>query len=650
MLDVSRHYMPTEEIRRLLDAAKLLGLNRMHWHLTDDQGWRIEIRKYPRLTEAGSVRGDSWFGGTAVNQRNCGYYTQREIRDLVAYAGGLGIDIIPEIEIPGHASALLTAYPEFGCRRGENGRWQNRVEISGGIFPGLICAGKDSALDFLKEILDEVMELFPFPAVHIGGDEALKLRWRRCPDCRRRMAALGLPSEDALQRWLVMRIGEYLAAKGRRTIVWGDVLAGGMLPNHFIVQQWLGMESETRAFLAGGGQVIRSATDCFYLDYSYGLIDVRTIWETPRIPDYARGYEDGLLGIECPLWTERIPDLSRAAYQLFPRLTAAACRMNEGDMPWDAFRNRVAELTAEITRRTGLKPAPESLWDLSPEEAARERETEDARIRIAHAPASIVDGTRLPLLEDAERLAEAIGIPEAFVIRAGDSMLAELYHLPVPEDDDGAGKLIRQLMAAVSSRKWGEWSRIPEDIWLATMKCFPRYISEYHRAWGRDGFDRYGWTVRQINARLFRIGELEYELEDREGQREISLHVPSDAHLEPEPLNESLRRADAFLREYFPDWAELPRTCDSWLLSPVLRELLPSSSGILRFQQAFDLRAADPESDAALEWVFHVAHGQRAGLNPAALPEQTTLQRRMKALILAGRLPGSASGVLSRSF
>ena len=182
MLDVSRHYMPPEEIRKLLDAAAILGLNRMHWHLTDDQGWRVEIRRYPSLTKVGSVRGDSCFGGTPAGERNCGFYTQEEIRELVSYAAGCGIEIMPEIEIPGHASAMLAAYPEFGCRDENGNLWKNRVEISDGIFPALVCAGSDRALVFLKEILDEIMDLFPCPMVHIGGDEALKIRWRRCPD------------------------------------------------------------------------------------------------------------------------------------------------------------------------------------------------------------------------------------------------------------------------------------------------------------------------------------------------------------------------------------------------------------------------------------------------------------------------------------
>ena len=183
------------------------------------------------------------------------------------------------------------------------------------------------------------------------------------------------------------------------------------------------------------------------------------------------------------------------------------------------------------------------------------------------------------------------------------------------------------------------------------MKCFPRFISEHRRSYGRDGFDRYGWTVRQIGAKLFRIGELEYELVAGEtGRQEIGLHIPSDADMAPVKLNESLRKADAFLREYFPGWADASRTCESWLLSPVLKDLLPPSSRILGFQNAFDLTGMEPEDDSALEWVFHIAEGQRPFTDYTSLPEDTSLQRNMKALLLRGRKPGAASGVLARPF
>ena len=356
------------------------------------------------------------------------------------------------------------------------------------------------------------------------------------------------------------------------------------------------------------------------------------------------------MGIECPLWTERIASLDRAAFQLFPRLAAAAVRMREADMPWEAFRARVAELTAEIERKTGLKGAPEELWDLSPEEAKQVRIAERERIRLPET-APVPDEGTMNLLDEAERLALKLGIPREFALKAGDSMLAELAGQGAPENDLGAGILMHQLMEAMASRKWGAWKRIPEEIWIESMKAFPRFISEHRRSYGYDGFDRYEWTVRQAGARLFRIGELEYELAENEpGKREIGVHIPSDAKLEPDRMNESLARADAFLREYFPDWADLPKTCESWLLSPVLKELLPPESRILRFREAFDIREDLPENDAALEWVFHVAGGQREGLDLSALPEETSLQRKMKALLLAGRKPGAAYGVLAHPF
>ena len=652
MLDVSRHYMPPGEIRKLLQAAAVLNMNRMHWHLTDDQGWRIEIRKYPQLTEKGAVRGDSFFGGTPAGERNSGFYTQEEIRETVAFAQGLGIEIIPEIEMPGHAAALLDACPEYGCRRGETGeRWENRVEISGGIFPSLICAGNDGATAFLRDVLDEVTDLFPYQAVHIGGDEALKLRWRRCPDCRRRMRELGLQSEDALQRRLVLDMGEYLAKKGRKTIVWNDVLAGGPLPPHFIVQQWLGGEAETRAFMESGGTVIRSETEHFYMDYPYGSIDVRKIWKMPGIPDYAAGLEDRLLGMECPLWTERVASLDRAAYLLLPRMAALSLRMSGAELSWEDFRNETAALTRKAERETGLRGAPEDRWDLSPEEAAAELEAEHRKIFSPETCAFVGTEGKLTALEDAERLGRRIGLPEDFLLRGGDSVLAELYGKPVPENDDGAGTLARQLMTAAESRKYGAWKGIPEEIWLDTMKCFARFAAEHRRSFGRDGFDRAEWTTRQTGARLFRIGELEYEMaETPSGRREIGLHIPSDARLEAPRLNESLEAADRFFRDRYPGWADAPRTCESWLLSPALKELLLPGSRILRFQEAFDILETDPEDDAALEWVFYVAGAQRKGLDLHRLPEDTSLQRKMKALLLAGGKPGSARGVLKRAF
>ena len=431
MLDVSRHFMPVPEIRRLLAAAAECGVNRMHWHLTDDQGWRLEILKYPRLTETGAFRGDTHFGGVSETENNCGYYTQQEVRELVAFAKSLGIDIIPEIEIPGHASAMLAAYPETGCRRSRPGRpdaepaaaYPYHVRVSGGIFPDLICAGRNETLRFLEDILDEIISLFPFPMVHIGGDEALKVHWRRCPDCQNRMREYGLASEDELQRWLVLALGEYLHARGRETIVWNDVLEGGFLPDYFIVQQWMNNEDRTAEWMARGGRVICSDTRCWYFDYPYGATDVHQIWLYPRIPDYAKDYEGQLLGIEATLWTERITNTERAAFMLFPRLAALGLKAAGQDaLLWPAQMSRVARIQERI-EALGLRGAPPEYWQMPETSAEQDRQADLDRIYAPDALPYVQAQERVIRLDAEERQLRQAGVPLSDFLPAGDAVL-----------------------------------------------------------------------------------------------------------------------------------------------------------------------------------------------------------------------------------
>ena len=662
MLDVSRHYMPADRIRQLIRAARLCGMNRMHFHLTDDQGWRIEIKKYPQLTAIGSVRGESAFGGCSRTENNNGYYTQDEIRGIVAFAAENGMEVIPEIEIPGHASAMLAACPEAGCRRtvfGRNGErtgeseWPYRVIPAGGIYPNLVCAGRDEVIRFLEDILDEVTELFPFPMIHIGGDEAMKLHWRRCPDCRRRMRELGLKDENDLQRWLVLEIGRYLASRGRETIVWNDVLEGGTLPGHFIVQQWRSGEADTRAFLEGGGRVILSDTQWCYFDYPYGRTDLKTIYDAPKVPDWLKGFENQLLGTECPLWTERVTNAERAACLLFPRLAAVGILAGEKEKPsWENYLDRVRGICSDIEETTGLKPAPEACWVMDPEEAEAEWKEEHDRQYTGEAEPYARMVGRMLLLDETEQLMRKLGIPEDFALRAGDTALAEIFgEAPAdPPEADGAGDLIGQLMQAVQNRKNGPWKGIPEEVWLATMGCYPRFVAEYRRRYGKDGFGTAEWAVRQRDARLFRLGDLEYEMRVTEGEKQIALHIPFDARLEPEPLNASLAKARAFFREYYPEYADAPMVCHSWLLAPSLKEMLPETSRIRRFQDAFELTGRDDEDDAALDWVFWIPEEKRKDLDPETLPEGTSLQRAMKKRLMAGQKIGTASGRLAREF
>jgi|GEM_PF-766811 len=663
MLDVSRHYMPVENIKRLLDAAQICGLNRMHWHLADDQGWRIEIKKYPRLTEVGSVRGNSYFGNVSQTENNCGFYTQEQARDIIDYALARGIEIIPEIEVPGHASAMLAAYPEYGCRRTVirggtethiDSPYRYEVLGKGGIFPNLICAGRTDSVDFFKDILSEIAELFPYPAIHIGGDEALKLHWRRCPDCRSRMEREGLSNEEELQRSLILEIGEFLAEKGKRTIVFNDCLAGGPLPGHFIVHHWLGNDAETAEFMKSGGQVIRSDLEDFYFDYSYSSIDVEHIWNMPLTPDYAVGCEEGLTGFECMLWTERITNINRAAYLLFPRTAAMALKLSGDYSSREEFFAAVKDMQSRISA-LGLEGAPESDWALTPEGAETDR-TQDTYLRYsAESTEAEEEEIRLLLQEELEKLLAAINMPREFALRVMDSAwkaLPAYCGTCASDGGDGADEMAAQLITALKNREDGPWKDIPERIWLDTMKCYTRFVGEHYFSCGEYGYDRADWTTRQMNAKLFRIGELEYELteDDEDGHRLISLHITSDGRLTADRLNASVAEAREFISERFPLWTDAPIECWTWLLNPVLRDMLPEHSNILTFQTAFDITPTEEDPNDVLEWVFKLTEKQQEGIDLADLREDSSLQRRMKAYLLDGGKVYIAHGVMTREF
>lgn len=404
MLDSSRHFLPVEDIKRLLDAAALLKLNKFHWHLVDDQGWRVEIRKYPKLTETGAKRKRAEFARLSVTEpeETHDFFTQEEIREIVDYAGKRFIDVVPELEIPGHESALLAAYPEYGCEGTDPA--DRRVQITGGIFRDILCAGREETASFLKDILDEYMELFPYSYLHLGGDEAVKEHWRSCPLCQNKMRELGLPDENALQQWLVRTMAEYLEEKGRHAVVWNDVLRGEKLSSSVAVQVWLGDRDLVREFTKRGGRIIQSSTEACYLDYPYSSIDVRKMLDFDPVPDYLKQNAQQVWGMECPLWTERVPDLERAAYLLFPRLPAMAETAWTGgkatsglgsvsdenrekgdgaqeelrneeqkkDDRYQSFRDRYRILQRELLE-LGLSGAPEKYWNMTPEDAAEDR-------------------------------------------------------------------------------------------------------------------------------------------------------------------------------------------------------------------------------------------------------------------------------------
>ena len=336
-LDVCRHFFPVRFIKHYLDWMASCKLNTFHWHLTDDQGWRIEIKRYPRLTEIGGYRTRTQIGGfhedpiTYEQGRYGGYYTQDEIREVVAYAAKRHIAVIPEIEMPGHATAALAAYPELACGHGPK-----RFETSGrwGVLDDVFCPGKEQTFEFLEGVLDEVLELFPSKLIHIGGDECPRVRWKECPDCRARMEDEGIEDEAGLQTYLTLRIGRHLEAKGRRLIGWDEILDGELAPGA-VVMSWRG----TRGGIAAARrrhEVIMTPSTYLYFDkkatdsydepvsLSSSLLPLEKIYGYD--PDEGIAPEDRryLLGVQANLWTEFIRTEGRASFQLLPRIYALA--------------------------------------------------------------------------------------------------------------------------------------------------------------------------------------------------------------------------------------------------------------------------------------------------------------------------------------
>ena len=333
LLDVARHYLPLEDIKKFVDTMALHKFNQLQLHLTDDQGWRIEIKKYPRLTQVGSVRKES----PARGQRDQGdgtpygpfFYTQEQMRDLVAYAQARHITILPEIEMPGHFLAALTAYPEYSCQGGPFA-----VRTRWGVEPDILCAGQDRSCQFAQDILEEIVAIFPGPYIHIGGDEAPRDRWHACPRCQARMKAEGFTREAQLQTWLNRRLEGFLATKNRRLIGWDEILEGGLTPGA-TVMSWRGTEGGLAAAKAGHDVVMSPTSHC-YLDYAQakgpgepesigGYLPLETVYAFEPVPaDLPEPQRQHILGGQGNVWTEYIRTLKEVEYFAWPRAAALA--------------------------------------------------------------------------------------------------------------------------------------------------------------------------------------------------------------------------------------------------------------------------------------------------------------------------------------
>ena len=332
--DVCRHFFTVEDVKEYIDILAAHKLNRLHWHLTDDQGWRIEIKAYPELTEKGAWRKETlighglepkWWDG----KPHGGYYTQEEIREVVAYAAERFITVIPEIEMPGHSQAALHALPWLGCEEQEVDVW-----TMWGVTPEVLCAGKETTYTFLENVLKEVIELFPSELIHIGGDECPKDRWKVCPDCQAMIEREGLKSEEELQGYLVARIEKFLIANGRKMIGWDEILDGGVTPTA-TVMSWRGIQGGIYAAKLGNEVVMTPISHCyfdFYQTESREGEGLRIGGYTPFEKIYAwdpyKGFGEEerkyIKGVQCNLWSEYLLDFDYVCEMLLPRLAAMA--------------------------------------------------------------------------------------------------------------------------------------------------------------------------------------------------------------------------------------------------------------------------------------------------------------------------------------
>ncbi len=324
MLDVGRHFFGKEIIKKLLDLMALQKQNVFHWHINDDQGWRLEIKKYPKLVDVGSKRKESQIGGFLSKKTDGipheGAFTQEDVKEIVSYASERFIKVVPEIEMPGHCMASLAAYPELSCTGGPF-----EVPTFFGIKKDVYCAGKEKVFEFLQDVLDEVLELFPSDIVHIGGDEVPKKRWKECADCQRRITEENLKDEKELQVYFTNRMIEYLTSNKNRTVMgWNEILEKG-LDKRAIGQYWLRGMGKVLNHLRNGGKMVMSHYFHTYLDYNYGFCPLNKAYNYEPIPKkLEEKYHENVLGIEAPMWTEFSPNQSHLEVFVFPRLTAIA--------------------------------------------------------------------------------------------------------------------------------------------------------------------------------------------------------------------------------------------------------------------------------------------------------------------------------------
>ena len=333
-LDVCRHFFSVDSVKTYIDMLVLHNMNKFHWHLTEDQGWRMEIKQFPKLTEIGSVRNGTmirkdWNSNDSIQYG--GFYTQEECREIVKYAADRYITVIPEIDMPGHMVAAVTAYPELGCTGGPY-----EVRTIWGVSEELLCAGNEKVYDFVDKVLDEVMDVFPSKDIHIGGDECPKTEWEKCPKCQSKIKALGLKKDDRftaeqkLQAYFTKHVDEYLTKHGRNAIGWDEILEGGVSENA-TVMSWRGESGGIEAARLKHRVIMTPNTYCYFDYYQSkdrdnepfaigGFLPIKHVYDYEPLPANLTPEEQSYIwGVQCNVWTEYIPTFSQAQYMMLPR-------------------------------------------------------------------------------------------------------------------------------------------------------------------------------------------------------------------------------------------------------------------------------------------------------------------------------------------
>lgn len=360
-LDVARHFFDAGEVKRIIEQMSLAKMNVLHWHLSDDQGWRIESRRFPKLHETSEK-----------------YYTQEEIRDVAAYAGERGVEVIPEIDMPGHTRGILAAYPQYSC----SGKKTGLAKV-GGVYRRILCAGAEKTYGFLEELLDELCPLFPSDRFHIGGDEAPKAEWRSCPVCAAKMKEQDIADYEDLQGYFSVRVSEILKKHGKRPILWNDSLKSRIRPEGMQMQYWsVDYNKPSAGYIAQGGQWIYSDMFELYLDYPHAMTSVKKMFENQiDLGSCAYDAENAPLGYEACVWTEQITTNEELEKRIFPRMHVLAELAWCGAGSYEEFEARLQKEMRETEKR-GICVTPYEDWN--PRGQKRQQEA-SAFLAVMHA-------------------------------------------------------------------------------------------------------------------------------------------------------------------------------------------------------------------------------------------------------------------------